>query len=781
MVKIEFIFDTRKKRNEVKEFYESLGLISTVQKNMLRITSSDEISIVSAAQSKISLRAKNHKEILETHKDLQRDLETVHLEEDVQISHEYREHHIPFRIKLTDPLGNDVSISPALSPKTVGIMTSGGDAPGMNSAIWAIVKAANKNGAKTLGIINGYEGLVNDTVREITEQEAYLHMQEGGTFLKSARSMKFKTEEGLQLAIETIKRHEINAIIIIGGDGSMKGAGVLSKACPDLSVVFVPGSIDNDIPGTESIGAATALHRIIEAIDCIESTMVSHRRGFVLEVMGRDCGWLALCGAFATHAAYAFLPEYPQEEKWKEHLNKCISAKKQKCTYVILAEGAKHKNGKKVSADEVCQAMEDMGIETRAIVLGHTQRGGSPCATDRLIAPTLGVAAAEVALSRPGAYAVYISDTEKVLDLSVCIDMCKRAESIMQQPGGISKIRGKDFVEMHNSFKMECMAADTSSNPTNKAQSSSKKEVYGAAIIGTVGAGAETVLNKMVEYSSVYNKEVLNLSKHSYFSKRMPKMKKSELEGSLSQLKELIAEKGISTLILIGGLDALAESKRLYSLCDNIYVIPCTVSNNVPGTTVSIGADTALDTITALCDNLKISMTKNIAYLVEVHGGACGYLSVSSALAVGAIDCYFPEETGVLSRLTRTLKALSVSFKKTSIPKLIIRGNGAMKGVCNDTAARILEVDGPGTYTVRQCTLGHVQKGNRPTAVDRVRAARSALFIFTAPPGKSVLGVSRWSPTITKIESAILEVNEEKRRVKRAQWLEMARIYRVLN
>ncbi|KAH9385881.1 6-phosphofructokinase 1 [Nematocida major] len=774
MVKIEFIFDTKKKRNEVKDFYESLGLISTVQKNLLRIKGSENTAIVSAAQSKISLRAKNHREILETHKDLLRDLETVQLEEDVEISCAHKEHQIPFRIKLFDPLGNDVCISPALSPKTLGILTSGGDAPGMNSAIWAIVKAAGKNGAKTLGILNGFEGLINDQVQELNEQEAYKHMQEGGTFLHSARSKKFMTQEGLSSALHTIEKHRIDALIIIGGDGTMQGAGYLSKASPDLSVVFIPGSIDNDIPGTESIGAATALHRIIEAVDCIESTMISHRRGFVLEVMGRDCGWLALSGAFATDATYVFLPEYPQEKSWRRDFTAALQQCTDKCVYVILSEGAKHADGRKVRAEEICEVMEEAGIESRSTVLGHAQRGGSPCASDRILAPSLGVAAVEVALSRRGAYAVYTGETERVLSLETCIERCREAADAIKLPGGVVKVRRRDFVEMYETFQAKAKS------PEKRAE---KNKNFAVCIFGAVGAGASTVLSKMTEYGRIRGVTVTDFSRHAYFSRaKKGKTKRPEADPALlSELKEALAAQGISTLVLIGGLDALAESRRLFSVAASVYVIPCTVSNNVPGSSVSIGADTALDTITALCDNLKMGSSRNTAYIVEVHGGACGYLSVSSALAVGAIDCYFPEETGVLSRLTRSLRALCSVFKVPGPPQLIMRGNGAMKGVCNDTAAKVLELDGSGTYSVRQCTLGHVQKGNKPTAVDRVRAARTALFVFSAPPGRKVLGVNRWSPTVTEIDSAILEVNEDKRRVKRASWLEMARTYRVLN
>lgn len=772
MVKIEFIFDTKKKRDEVKEFYESLGLASSVQKNLLRIKGTENTTIVSAAQSKISLRAKNHKEIVETHKGLLRDLETVELEDDVEIAHSYSAHHIPFRIKMTDPLGNDISISPALSPKTLGIITSGGDAPGMNSAIWAIVKAAVRNGAKVLGIENGYEGLLTNTIREIKEQEAYLHMQKGGTFLKSARSSEFTTADGLRKAVKTIKDQKIDSLVIIGGDGTMKGAGAIARECPDISVVFIPGSIDNDIPGTESIGAATALHRIIEAVDCIESTMASHARGFVLEVMGRDCGWLALTGAFATDAAYVFLPEYPQEENWKETFQAAVRNKKSQCSYVILSEGARYKDGSKVKGEDVCAAMIEMGIDCRTVVLGHTQRGGFPCATDRLIAPALGVAAAEVALSsRAGAYAVYTgeNETEKVLDLFVCIGKCIQATAMLKERENPLKIRGKEFVEMYESFSIK-----GKTEPGNRNN-------YAVAMIGLLGAGAETVLSKMVEYGESSNRKIVNITRHKYFTKRTQKPKKSELEADLANLKEILQEENLTTLVLIGGLDALLEAKRLSSVFENIYVIPCTVSNNVPGTSVSIGADTALDTITALCDNLKIEISRPVAYLVEVHGGACGYLSVATALAVGAIDCYFPEEAGVLIRLTRSLKALNNAFRKSSVAQLIIRGNGAMKGICNDTAAKILEVDGTKAYIVRQCTLGHIQKGNRPTAVDRLRAARTALFVFSAPAGHKVLGMNGWTPTVTEIEAAILEVNEDKRRLKRAAWLEMARTYRVLN
>ncbi|KAI5171147.1 6-phosphofructokinase 1 [Nematocida sp. LUAm3] len=770
MVKIEFFFKTREKRDAVIEFYESLGLSSTTQGRYLKLKSTQQTRIVSVTQTRISLRAQNHKDILENHKDFLLDLETDSLEEDVELDHAYKEHQIPFKIKLTDPLKNRVCITPALEPKIIGVLTSGGDAPGMNSVIWSIVKAAARNGVKVLGIHNGFSGLLTGEIEEIYEETAYQNMHLGGTFLKSARCKEFLSAEGRRKAIENLKSNSIDALIVIGGDGSMKGAGKLAEEFPELSVVFIPGSIDNDIPGTDSLGAATAMHRIIEAIDCIECTMVSHRRGFVLEVMGRDCGWLALASAVSTDASYVVLPEYPLEPNWKADLQRRLSSGCSSCTYVILSEGAKYSTGERVSASHIKDAMEEIGIETRTSVLGHTQRGGAPCAADRLIAPTLGVAATEVALSRQGAYAVYINNTtEKVLDLFDAIERAEKASSSLKAPTEkvIRAIRGKEFIEMYRALM-------------HIEETPKHKEVFLVTTVGALGAGAENIIKNLEKYSKMYNKEIHSISKHQYFHKRNSRGKPTDQD--FLSLQEHISSFSPSALVLIGGLDAVAEAKRLSSFIERIYVIPCTVSNNVPGTFVSVGAETALDTITALCDNLKMNSTKGISYLVEVFGSACGYLSISAALGVGAIDCYFPEETCILKKLARSVKSLNRYFSKSGTPQLIIRGNGAMKGVCNETVAKILETDGNGKFVVRHCALGHAQKGNRATAMDRLRAAKLSLYALKATKqGAYIIGLKQGAVGTTALSDALEEINHEKRRMKRASWLEMARTYRVLN
>ncbi|KAI5186144.1 6-phosphofructokinase 1 [Nematocida homosporus] len=770
MVKIEFLFPTRVKRSEVRNFYVSLGLKVSMHKKYLRLRNTPETRIVSVTQSHIHLRAENHREILEAHKDhLLYDLETAELEDDVETDHAHRSHHIPFRIKLADPLSNTICIAPALQRKTIAVLTSGGDAPGMNATIWAITRAASKTGASVMGIQNGFAGLLANRMIPLSEELTFQHMHLGGTFLQSAREPKFTEPSGPIEGAKVLKARNIDALIVIGGDGSMRGASVLAKTDPELTVVFVPATIDNDIPGTESLGAASALHRIVEAIDCIEPTMASHRRAFVLEVMGRDCGWLALTAGFATEAAYVFLPEYPQPDGWEKTLATAV-AKAGHCAHVILAEGARYRSGKRITAGEVLKALEDLGLEARQVVLGHTQRGGAPCAADRVIAATLGVAAAEVALgSTPGAYALQINNgIERVVDLFTQVDKCQAAAHALGMiDGNIEKARGRGFVDIYKA--MMSTGAILTPNPSAIAVST----------VGALGAGAAHIIKSLIFHAQTQGKTVHNISTHPYFLRRQPRRTQ---ETDFVFLKEYIEANHPDTLILIGGLDAVAEAKKLEGLCPRIYVIPCTVSNNVPGTATTIGADTALDTITALCDNLKVGANRNVGYIVEVFGGACGYLSIAAALAVGAIDCYFPEETGVLKRLRRSVQLLDKHFETGSGAQLIIRSNGSMKGICSETLARVLEADGSTKYSVRSCQLGHVQKGNLPTAGDRLKAARLALFAAqTTTPGLLIIGLSGQTPSALPIAQAQLEINPAKRRLKKADWLEMARTYRVLN
>jgi 6-phosphofructokinase 1 len=798
MTRIQFYLNPREEKEKTKEFYEALGLQASIKRKYLKLRSSRQTKIVSVTPSRICLRARNHKEIMGT------ETQTI-------------PHQIPFQIKRTDPLGNIVIVTPGMEPKTLAILTSGGDAPGMNSAIWAITKTANKNGSKVLGIMNGFEGLMGGYIREITEEECAPHIIKGGTFLKSARAPDFRSVEGRRKAAEVLRKHQVDVLIVIGGDGSMRGAHAISKECRDLSVLFIPGSIDHDIPGTEAIGSATALHRIVEAIDCIESTMSSHHRTFVIEVMGRNCGWLALMASLASSASYTLIPEDPKKnEVWEKELVESISSRrkagKSRC-YVILAEGAVSEEGKKITADRICALInEKMGIDSRSIVLGHTQRGGSPCAYDRVLAPMLGVMAAEVALSTPGAYGVYIESNEgKIVALENCVKACSELDEHVSV-----ERRGKDFREIYAIVRKRLSPPSEEKRGKNIA----------VAHVGSGSAGADEILVAIAEYARIDGRNVYAvdgglvglidgkircLTEDTAPARERKRAQKQVKNGKWARLekkwdekvqfkeevlgveanrtfkvspelvKKALAEIECDLLVLIGGFDALIGAKKLVNIGVTVVVAPCTVSNNIPGTDESIGSNTALDTITSLCDNLKVGNQGKMAFVVEVHGGECGYLTVASGLAMGALDCYFPEETGIIKRIRRTALSLTKTFKKKKSCQLIVRGDGAMRGVCNETLSKILEADGGTKYSVRHCTLGHIQKGNAATAVDRVKATRvAAACVDFEKKGAWIIGNKSWGVQETSVEDAVEDINEDKRRVKKATWLEVARAYRVL-
>jgi len=276
--------------------------------------------------------------------------------------------------------------------KTIGILTSGGDAPGMNAAVRALTRTAIYNGFRVKAIFRGYKGLITGEIIEFKTQNVSNIIQQGGTILKTARCEEFRTYEGRKLAHETLIREEIDALVVVGGDGTLTGARIFANEF-DYPIVGVPGTIDNDIYGTDStIGYDTALNTIIEAVDKIRDTASSHERLFFIEVMGRDAGFLALNGAIASGAEAAIIPEIATEVDQLEELIKNGFRKSKNSSIVLVAEseitgGALH------YADRVKK--EYPGYDVRVVILGHIQRGGSPSAYDRILASRLGHAAIE--------------------------------------------------------------------------------------------------------------------------------------------------------------------------------------------------------------------------------------------------------------------------------------------------------------------------------------------------------------------------------------------------
>lgn len=273
--------------------------------------------------------------------------------------------------------------------KKIGVLTSGGDAPGMNAAVRAVVRKAIFEGLEVAGIYNGYEGLIHGKIELLQLGSVGDIIQRGGTMLRSARSSEFMTEEGRLKAIGQLKSHGIEGLVIIGGDGSFRGAAELVKL--GVPCACVPATIDNDINGTQfTIGFDSALNTVIDAIDKIRDTATSHERTFIIEVMGRDAGDLALWAGLAGGAETILIPEVEFD------LNDIIarlqsgSGRGKKHSIIIVAEGV-------MSATALSETLKaEAGIETRVSVLGHIQRGGSPSAKDRVIASQYGARAVEV-------------------------------------------------------------------------------------------------------------------------------------------------------------------------------------------------------------------------------------------------------------------------------------------------------------------------------------------------------------------------------------------------
>ena len=278
--------------------------------------------------------------------------------------------------------------------KTIGVLTSGGDAPGMNAAIRAVTRAGICNGFTVKGIYRGYDGLINGEIKPFTTENVSGIIMQGGTVLKTARSNEFMTDEGKKKAYDNIKKESIDALVVIGGNGSLTGAKVFAEEY-DICCIGLPGTIDNDLYGTDStIGYDTTMNTIVECVDRIRDTAQSHERIFFVEVMGRDAGFLAQNSAIAAGAEAAIIPEDSTDvDQLSRFMERGIRKSKKSCI-VIVSESPKC--GALYYADRVKKEFPDYDV--RVSILGHLQRGGRPTAHDRILASRTGVGAIDAIL-----------------------------------------------------------------------------------------------------------------------------------------------------------------------------------------------------------------------------------------------------------------------------------------------------------------------------------------------------------------------------------------------
>lgn len=369
----------------------------------------------------------------------------------------------------------------------IGIMTSGGDAPGMNAAVRAVVKSAIKGGADVYGIYNGYVGLQepeNGGVKKLTVGEVSGIINLGGTILGTARCDAMLHPEGRRQAISTLVKYGIDRLICIGGDGSLTGAENLRREWVDtvkslveaqevaadslekhpfLSVIGLPGTIDNDLCGSDiTIGADTALHRIVDAIDAIFSTAASHQRTFVVEVMGRHCGYLAVMTALATGAEWVLIPEDPCRDGWEEKMYAALSKGRhagKRAAIVIIAEGARDIHGHPISSDYVQKFLTQKGEDARVTILGHVQRGGSPSAYDRNLGSLLGHEAVRYALQEKvqhSVVAVMKGNRPDVVPLMKAVEDTHKAQQacISEEDNGALRLRSRSLADSYDLFKI---------------------------------------------------------------------------------------------------------------------------------------------------------------------------------------------------------------------------------------------------------------------------------------------------------------------------------------
>uniref|UniRef100_A0A8C5F0G9 Phosphofructokinase, platelet n=1 Tax=Gopherus evgoodei TaxID=1825980 RepID=A0A8C5F0G9_9SAUR len=587
--------------------------------------------------------------------------------------------------------------------KAIGVLTSGGDAQGMNAAVRAVVRMGIYVEAKVYFIYEGYQGMVDggDNIVEVSWESVSSILQVGGTVIGSARCKEFRTREGRLKAAFNLIQRGITNLCVIGGDGSLTGAnlfreewsGLLEELAQSgkieeeavkkyvyLNIVGMVGSIDNDFCGTDmTIGTDSALHRIIEVVDAIMTTAQSHQRTFVLEVMGRHCGYLALVSALACGADWVFIPEYPPEEGWEDQMCVKLSenrARKKRLNIIIVAEGAIDSHNKPITSEKVKDlVVQQLGFDTRVTILGHVQRGGTPSAFDRILASRMGVEAVLALLEATPdtpACVVSLSGNQAVrLPLMECVQMVSSGRR----------------ASLHLFINYNKVSFENNLN-TYKLLSHRKPDTELPKVIRvgiTEGHNMFAVIDGFEGFANGQIKEISWRDVGGWTGQggSLLGTKRTLPAKYLEKIADQMRTNNINALMVIGGFEAyesclqLAEARaRFEEFCIPICVLPATISNNVPGTDLSIGADTALNAIVETCDRIKQSAsgTKRRVFIIETMGGYCGYLANMGGLAAGADAAYIFEEKFDIRELQANVEHLTEKMK-TSIQRGLVLSN----------------------------------------------------------------------------------------------------------
>lgn len=667
------------------------------------------------------------------------------------------------------------------APGSIGVLTSGGDAPGMNAAVRAVIRTALYHGVDVYAIHEGYQGLVlgGDLIQRMEPTDVEGILQQGGTVIGTARSKEFRTREGRRAAALNMVERGIDALIVIGGDGSLTGAdlfrqewssllselvesGDISEAVaethPVLRLVGLVGSIDNDMVGTDmTIGADTALHRIVEALDALRSTAASHQRTFVVEVMGRHCGYLALMASLASGANWVLIPEQPPADDWAHQMCRDIGQGRsigRRQSVVIVAEGAQDRNGNPITADQIKTLLEEeLGEDTRITILGHVQRGGAPSAFDRYLATLLGHAAVERLLAdEPDATPQLIGLGGNRIVASPLMDCVARTQAISgrikdNDYDGAMLLRGSSFRESYQILRTVQQAAPRPTPPGRRrfriavVHGGSPAPGMNNAVRAAVRLGLDrgySVLAVRNGFRGLREGDIREMGWMdvsgwvSHGGAELGTSRYVPSEAAVAEIAKQVAAHRIDGLLMAGGWTGyqaayeLHRHRRKHTALDvPIVCLPMTINNDLPGTELSIGSDTALNSIVTDVDKIRQSgVATRRVFVVEVMGRDCGYLALFSGLATGAERIYLPEEGITLDDLTGDVHALADGFRSGKRLGLIIRSEGADPVYTTGFITSLFEKEGGDLFDARQAILGHVQEGGDPSAFDRIQTTR---------------------------------------------------------
>ncbi|RDD42107.1 ATP-dependent 6-phosphofructokinase, muscle type [Trichoplax sp. H2] len=731
--------------------------------------------------------------------------------------------------------------------KCIAVITSGGDAQGMNAAVRAAVRMAIYNDARVFAVHEGYQGLVEgeDFIKEMT-------WSNGGTIIGTARCQEFRAKEGRIKAAKNLVGRGISNLMVIGGDGSLTGANLFRREWtelltiliergeipenslieyPVLNIVGLVGSIDNDFCGTKmTIGADSALHRILECANAIITTASSHRRTFVLEVMGRRCGYLALISGLAIGADWIFIPEVPPEDGWEERMCAQLKAARNvgnRLNIIVLAEGAVDIHGNAITAEQVKQILVKYAQQdTRITVLGHVQRGGSPSAFDRILGCRMG---AEAVLSllestvdtTPFVIGLQGNDMIRV-PLMECVEKTRNLAKAMDEHNfeaaldlrnfgnTLSIFKGCNYyspIPCDQKFRICIMAVGAPAAGMNAAiRSVTRLSINQGHEVFCIRDGFEGLLS---DTDNVQKMEWVTV--HDWIAKggcdigtkrTLPSVNMEKIAAGFKKYK-------FHGLVIIGGFEAFKSATQLLEARNTfeafaipIIVIPATLSNNVPGTDYSLGTDTSLNVIVEASDRIRQSATaaNHRVFVVETMGGNCGYLATMAGLASGADAAYIFEEKYNINDLQGDVAHMIAKFKQDKIHRgLLLTNEFCSRNYDTDFITRLFADEGKEYFTTRKNVLGHVQQGGYPSPFDRVLSSRFAYaatsFLIreiknnirgdgvmnaSHPSTVALVGSQNRSLRISPVTDLMAVADFDKRIPKQQWWMRLRPLMRIL-